>query len=252
MIGAPAFAGYAALRTGSGLVQIATLRVILPHCLSICPELIGLGLGKAASGDLEEAADKADAVAVGPGLGQSAAALARLRGLVRIEGKPMVVDADGLNLLAKMKRWPGYFRARAVLTPHPGEMKRLMGLLETDRDEVPSDDAGRIDLAGLAARTFECVVLLKGARTVVTDGERYRINTTGDSTLSKAGTGDVLTGVLGSLLGQRMGPFEAAALAAHLHGRAGEIAGRRVGQRSALAREVIDALPAALAEHPSA
>jgi NAD(P)H-hydrate epimerase len=253
MIGAPAFAGYAALRTGSGLVQIATPRSVLPHSLSICPELIGLGLGKSAAKDqLLDAGEKADAIAIGPGLGQTPEALARLQRLVRLQDKPMVLDADALNLLSKQKRWPTYFRAKAVLTPHPGEMKRLMNLLDTDRDTVPTDDAGRIELASLAARTFGCVVLLKGARTVITDGDRYRLNTTGDSTLSKAGTGDVLTGLVTSLLGQHLDPFDAASLGAHLHGLAGELAGRKLGQRCALAREVIDALPNAFAAYAPA
>src|SRR5439155_20081970 len=99
--------------------------------LMITPELIGLGLGKAAGKDaLLEAAEKADAVVIGPGLGQTPEALARLQRLVRLSRKPMVVDADGINLLAKQKRWPSYFKASAVLTPHPGEMKRLAKLLD--------------------------------------------------------------------------------------------------------------------------
>jgi NAD(P)H-hydrate epimerase len=213
--------------------------------------LIGLSLGNAASKDeLLEAAEKADAIAIGPGLGQSPAALARLKSLIRLDGKPMVIDADALNLLAAQKKWPESFRAHAVLTPHPGEMKRLLALLDTDLTQVPADDKGRLKLATLAARTFGCVVLLKGHRTVIADGHKHHVNTTGDSTLSKAGTGDVLTGVLASLLGQSVSPFDAAVIAAHVHGRAGEIAGKKWGQRSALAREIIDSLPAAFTRYP--
>src|SRR5690349_3218658 len=153
MIGAPVLAGTSALRCGAGLVEIAVPRVILHTALSITPELIGLGLGKAAGKDqLLEAAEKADAVVIGPGLGQTPEAAARLTRLVRLADKPMVVDADGLNLLSKEKRWPKYFRARAVLTPHPGEMKRLGRLI--GRTEVPTDDDGRVEIATLAARTF--------------------------------------------------------------------------------------------------
>jgi NAD(P)H-hydrate epimerase len=159
----------------------------------------------------------------------------------------MVVDADALNILAGMKKWPSFFKAKAVLTPHPGEMKRLAKLLR--RSEVPTDEEGRIDLAARAADAFGQVVLLKGDHTVVTDGLRVYVNHTGNSALSKAGTGDVLSGVLGTLLAQQMDPFEAACLAAHLHGRAGEIAGATIGMRCALARDVVDALPAAIAEH---
>src|SRR3982750_3764734 len=165
MIGAPVLAGTAALRMGSGLVQIAVPRAILSTCLSITPELIGLGLGKAAGKDqLLDAAEKADAVVIGPGLGQTPEGMGRLTRLVRLE-KPMVVDADGLNILSKMKRWPTWFKARAVLTPHPGEMARLGRLI--GRTEVPTDEPGRIEIATQAAEAFGQVVLLKGYGTVI-------------------------------------------------------------------------------------
>lgn len=240
MIGAPALAGAAALRMGAGLVQLAVPRSILAAALSITPECIGIGLGKAAAkDDLLKAAEAADAVVIGPGLGRTPEAEARLVRLIRLD-KPMVIDADGLNILAAMKKWPGFFKARAVLTPHPGEMKRLGKLI--GREQVPSDEQGRIDIAAELARAVGQVVVLKGHRTVVTDGRRVYLNQTGDSTLSKAGTGDVLSGMLGTLLAQETEAFDAACLVAHLHGRAGEIAGRKHGRRSALAREVIDAI----------
>lgn len=247
MIGAPVLAGTAALRMGAGLVQIAVPRSILQQALSITPELIGLGLGKASGKDaLLEAAEAADAVVIGPGLGETPEAEARVTRLVRL-ASPMVLDADALNILAGMKRWPGFFRAAAVLTPHPGEMKRLARLL--DRDSVPDDDDGRIELATLAAREFGQVVVLKGHRTVVADGQRVYLNRTGDSSLSKAGTGDVLSGILGTLLAQTADRFDAATIACHLHGRAGEIAGGRLGLRSVLARDVIDAIPEAIRDY---
>src|SRR3954470_579324 len=108
MIGAPVLAGTAALRMGAGLVQLAVPRSILSACLAITPELIGLGLGKAAGKDqLLEAGEKADAIVIGPGLGRTPEAMGRVQRLIRLE-KPMVVDADGLNLLAKMKTWPKF------------------------------------------------------------------------------------------------------------------------------------------------
>src|SRR3954447_740451 len=128
MIGAPVLAGTAALRAGAGLVQLAVPRAILHTALSITPELIGLGLGKAAGKDeLLKAAEASDAIVLGPGLGKTPEAEARLVRLIRLE-KPMVLDADALNLLASQKRWPSFFKATAVLTPHPGEMKRLAKL----------------------------------------------------------------------------------------------------------------------------
>lgn len=247
MLGAPALAGAAALRMGSGLVQLAVPRSILQHCLSVTPELIGIALGKASGKDaLLGAAEKADAVVLGPGLGRSKEAQARVVRLVRLE-MPMVVDADALNILSDEKRWPTYFRARAVLTPHPGEMARLTKLLSGVGKEIPTDDDGRIRLAATAATAFGQVVLLKGHRTVVTDGTRVYVNQTGDSTLSKAGAGDVLSGVIGSLLGQGVEPFDAACIGARLHGIAGEIAGQKWTRRGALARDVIDAVPEAAA-----
>lgn len=254
MIGAPVLAGMAALRSGAGLVQIALPQSVLPAALSICPELIGMGLTGNANQKLLEMAQKADALVVGPGLGQSSAAAKRLLALTALD-KPAVIDADGLNLLSAMKKWPtSKFKARAVLTPHPGEMRRLAALLSKSeagpwaqsKEPIPSDENARIDVAMHAARRFRQTVALKGHRTVVTDGQRLYINDTGDSTLAKAGTGDILSGVLGCLLAQRMHPFDAATLAVWLHGRAGELAGKTHGKRCALGRDVIDHLPIAI------
>ena len=247
MIGAPVLAATSALRMGAGLVQLAVPRSILAACLSITPELIGLGLGKAAGKDqLLDAGEKADAIVIGPGLGRTPEAMGRVQRLVRLE-KPMVVDADGLNLLSDLKRWPTYFKARAVLTPHPGEMARLGRLF--GRTEVPTDEVGRTELAAIAAEVFGQVVLLKGDRTVVTDGRRAYVNTTGDSSLSKAGAGDVLCGLIATLMAQSVDPFDAAVIGAYLHGRAGELAGEKLGRRSVLARDVIETVPEAISEY---
>ncbi|MGA2439788.1 MAG: NAD(P)H-hydrate dehydratase [Tepidisphaeraceae bacterium] len=246
MIGAPVLAGEAALRMGSGLVQVAMPAAVLAVGLSVVPELIGLALDEssASTKKLLEAADKADVLALGPGLGQSPTTGKRLDTLFRL-AKPMVVDADALNYLSSLGKWPKLFAARAVLTPHPGEMKRLAKLI--GRSEVPQDEKGRISLAAAAAKAFGQVIVLKGHRTVVTDSEKVYVNHTGDSSLSKAGAGDVLSGMLASLIGQGMSPFDAACAAVHLHGLAGEIAGKRLGRRSVLARDVIAAISDATA-----
>ncbi|MBC8105301.1 MAG: NAD(P)H-hydrate dehydratase [Anaerolineae bacterium] len=244
MLGAPVLAGTAALRMGSGLVQIAVPGAILASALSITPELIGLGLDKSSNQrSLLEAVERADVLVVGPGLGQSPGSKTRVLRLIRID-KPMVIDADALNILASQKRWPGAFKAQAVLTPHPGEMKRLARLIG-ERD-LPIDDEGRIQFAARAATDFGQIIVLKGHRTIVTDGDRVFVNQTGDSSLSKAGTGDVLSGMIGSLIGQGMDLFDAACAGVHLHGRAGEIAGKKLGRRSVLARDVIETLSAVL------
>jgi hydroxyethylthiazole kinase-like uncharacterized protein yjeF len=246
MIGAPVLAGTSALKMGAGLVQIAVPQSILPAAISITPELIGLALSKNSNRNLIEAAEKADAIVVGPGLGQSPVAWTRVKQLLQIE-KPMVIDADALNLLSKQKKWPAKVKARAVLTPHPGEMQRLLTLI--GQEHVPHTDEGRSAIAIEAALDFKQVIVLKGHRTVVTDGHRVYINQTGDSSLSKAGTGDVLSGMIGCLLAQEMEPTSAAILGVYLHGRAGEIAGRKLGQRSVLARDVIDSIPMAIGMH---
>ena len=252
MIGAPVLAGMAALRMGAGLVQVAMPKSVLAAGLSVCPELIGLGLA-ADRPDVErlaDAAEKADAVVVGPGIGTGDLSKARLRALVGVRNKPVVVDADGLNILAMLKRWPeATFRAAGVLTPHPGEMKRLMQLMDGDPGgDLGTDDEYRIEMASRAASEFGHVVVLKGHRTVVADGRRVYANSTGDSSLSKAGTGDVLSGVIGCLLGQEVEPFGAACLGVWIHGRAGELAGARLGRRAVLARDVVEALPDAVRE----
>jgi NAD(P)H-hydrate epimerase len=235
---------------GAGLVQLAVPRSILANAISVTPELIGLGLDKGAgTAKLLEAADMADAVVIGPGLGQSPAARERLFAIIRL-AKPMVVDADGLNMLAERKAWPKSFRAQAVLTPHPGEMKRLARLI--GRDEVPSDEPGRIDIATQAARAFGQVIVLKGFHTVITDGQRVHINHTGDSSLSKAGTGDVLSGIIGTFLAEKMTPFDAACAATWIHGKAGELAGQKFTRRCVLARNAIDALPEAIRQYEAA
>src|SRR4030095_12656866 len=126
----------------------------------------------------------------------------------------MFIDADALNILAAQKSWPKSVKAQAVLTPHPGEMKRLM------KREVPKDEDGRIAIAIEASKRFKQIIVLKGHRTVVTDGERVNVNRTGDSSLSKAGTGDVLSGLIGSIIGQQrdVDRFAAACAGVNIHG----------------------------------
>jgi NAD(P)H-hydrate repair Nnr-like enzyme with NAD(P)H-hydrate dehydratase domain len=117
-------------------------------------------------------------------------------------------------------------------------MKRLAKLF--NQSTVPADEEGRIKIATKAATVFNQTIVLKGHRTIVTDAKTLYINKTGDSSLSKAGAGDVLTGILASLIGQGMNNFEAACAATHLHGKAGELAGKKLGRRSVLARDVVE------------
>lgn len=247
MIGAPVLSATACLRMGAGLVQIATPAAILQACLTITPELIGLPLsGTSSFKALTQAIDQADAIAIGPGMGQSKLSRDVVALAMQCREKSAVFDADALNLLATEKRWPKKFKASAVLTPHPGEMSRLLKLI--GHGPLTADRDVRITAAVQAAQAFEQVVVLKGHETVVTDGERYYLNTTGDSTLAKAGSGDVLTGILATLLGQGMDRFDAACIAVWIHGKAGELAGQAIGQRCALARDVISHLFTAISQ----
>lgn len=241
MIGAPGFAGLAALRMGCGLAYVAAQRAVLGTILSAAPELVGIALGPMAA--LRAGLMRADAVIVGPGLGQ----LAFAAGTVSVSVEcacPLVVDADALNLIAARKVTLDRPAGTAVLTPHPGEMERLGKLF--GQAGVPDDEDGRIAIAVLAAKYFNQVIVLKGHRSVITDGLRTAINQTGDSSLAKAGSGDVLSGMIGTLLAQRMNAFDAAQLGVYLHGLAGEIAGKGMGRRSVLARDLIAAIPAAI------
>ncbi|QDU87456.1 ATP-dependent (S)-NAD(P)H-hydrate dehydratase [Pirellulimonas nuda] len=248
MAGAAALAGMAALRSGAGLVTVATPRAAQRTVAGFCPALMTLGLmdndgsfdGPAIDPLLDLAA-KADVVALGPGLGRSVSLDLIVRRLVAEVDRPMVVDADALSALALDLPALADAPAPRVLTPHPGEFKRLAGAAPG-----PSD-AERV----AAARRFasehgpRTTLLLKGARTVVTDGDRHAINSTGNPGMATAGCGDVLTGVLAALLAQGLAPYDAARLAAHLHGAAGDLAAERVGPVSLIATDLLESLPVA-------
>lgn len=244
MIGAPVFAATAALRIGAGLVQIAVPKSILSNALVLTPELIGIDV--AASRDLAEACQLADVLVVGPGLGSAATALNRVAKLLSLD-KPIVLDADGLRALSSTAANYRSIRANLVMTPHPGEMARLMRFPEGEL--VPASRDGRIETALACAKKHAQVVVLKGHESIVTDGHRIYFNSTGNTSLAKAGTGDVLSGMIAGLMAQGLARFEAASLAVLLHGRAGEIAGRRLGERSVFASDVLIAISDAIAEY---
>jgi NAD(P)H-hydrate epimerase len=248
MTGAAALVGRAALRAGAGLVRVATARSALPIVAAIEPSYTTLPLGEDSEGRISakavnailNAAQENDVVAVGPGMGQSTGLRAVVEALLRQEGMRLLIDGDGLNNLSRLTGWPRKRKADVILTPHPGEMKRLWsGLFHED---VPHD---RQEIATRAAQTAQAVVALKGAGTVVTDGERVYVNSTGNPGMATAGSGDVLTGVVAALMGQGLSNFEATVLGVYVHGLAGDIAAGRLGQISLMATDIIDALPEA-------
>ncbi len=248
MTGAAALAGRAALRSGSGLVRVATAKsvlatvAVLEPCYTTLPleeDADGRVSGKAIGAILNAAAEN-DAMAIGPGMGVSAGLRSAIETLVQQGHLRLLIDGDGLNNLSGLPDWPGKRRADLILTPHPGEMKRLWSGLF--RDALPSD---REEAAGRMARTTGSVVTLKGSQTVVTDGQRMYVNHTGNPGMATAGSGDVLTGVVTALMGQGLGSFEAAVLGVYIHGAAGDIAAEAYGQVSLMATDILEALPEA-------
>ena len=239
--GAPMLAAQAALRSGAGLVELAVpWSVWIPAAAAIPCALVKPltespgGAADATEEEVEGVLKGATAACVGPGLGTSEAAGRTLARVLARLAVPAVLDADALNLIASSK---SELRPDSVLTPHPGEMARLAGV---SRDEV---QARRREVAAAFARERRVVLVLKGAGTVVTDGERVYVNTTGNHGLARGGTGDVLAGMLAALLAQRMAPFDAAVLAVHAHGLAGDEAARRLGAMGMTAGDVVEELP---------
>ena len=246
MSGAAALAGRAALRAGAGLVRVATPKSVLPIVAAIEPSFTTIALPEDGTGRISakaihavlEAAGENDAAAFGPGIGISGALRSILERLLDQQKLRLVIDADGLNNLARVKNWPARLKAKLILTPHPGEMKRLWsGLL---REPLPAD---RQEQAIQLSQRTNTIVVLKGAGTVVTDGEKVYINKTGNPGMATAGSGDVLTGVITALLGQGLSDFDASVLGVYIHGLAGDIAAEKIGQVSLMATDMIDSLP---------
>jgi ADP-dependent NAD(P)H-hydrate dehydratase / NAD(P)H-hydrate epimerase len=225
--GAAALAARAAVVLGSGLVTVATVRAAVRPIQSLVPEAMVDPLpadenGVATGEGIEASLAKATAVAVGPGLGLGDGPRKLLATILEKWRGPLLLDADALSLLAGRL---GKLRGRdvpAVLTPHPAELGRLLGI---STEEVTGD---RLGAALAAARKGAAVVLAKGSRTVIAGGQGWSlINPTGTPGLASGGAGDVLTGAVGAFLAQRVPPKEAAAAGAWLHGRAAELAGER-------------------------
>jgi len=248
MSGAAALAGRAALRAGAGLVRVATPKSVLPIVASIEPSFTTIALPEDSLGRIStkainpvlEAAGQNDCLAFGPGLGISAALRSLLEALLEQDRLRLIIDADGLNNLAGIKDWPSGLKASLILTPHPGEMKRLWSALL--REPLPPD---RQQQAVQLTQKTKTTVVLKGAGTVVTDGQKVYINKTGNPGMATAGSGDVLTGIITALAGQGLNNFDAAVLGVYIHGLAGDIAAENLGQTSLIATDIIDALPEA-------
>jgi NAD(P)H-hydrate epimerase len=247
MSGAVVLAGTAALRGGAGLVQLAVPEPIGPVVAAgqICCTTAWLpadSQGRLCSSALPivlELISSASAVVVGPGLGQSADMQTLILALLAEVRGPLLLDADALNVLGSHPPAICQRRAPLILTPHPGEFARLTGL------EAKLVQAERASQAVTFARQHGGVLVLKGAGTIVTDGQRIYTNTTGNPGMATGGSGDVLSGLIGALLGQGLEAFDAAVLGVYLHGLAGDLACGRKGEVSLIASDLLDWLPEA-------
>jgi ADP-dependent NAD(P)H-hydrate dehydratase len=244
MSGAAILCGTAALRGGAGLVTVATPEPAQPIVAAGNPCYLTLPLSAdnqghlapAAKSPLAQAVAKCSVLACGPGLGNGPGVTDVMSALLTRSGKPMVLDADGLNVFAG--RTGNFHRSGPlVITPHPGEFARLIG------STVPAVMADREALAVRFAAEHHVVLVLKGHKTLVTNGKKLYRNTTGNPGMATGGSGDVLTGLLAALLGQGVEPFAAAQLATHLHGLAGDLARDEVGEVSLTATDLLDFLP---------
>jgi hydroxyethylthiazole kinase-like uncharacterized protein yjeF len=263
MAGSPQYPGAAQMtaraagRTGAGLITIATTPDLARSYVAALPEAIYALLPNDPAGRAQatnDAAGKATAMLIGPGLGQAdetrawlLAVLAQLRALPAGQRPALIVDADGLNLLSREVNWWTLLPPRTVLTPHPGEMAHLMG----NRDPLPGEGNERLARARDLARVWGHIVVLKGAVTIVADPDSALpwLNVAPNPAMATAGMGDVLAGTIVALLAQGATPFAAALAGVALHSRAGVLAVRDLGDVRAgvLATDVADRLPAARA-----
>ncbi|MCB9838297.1 MAG: NAD(P)H-hydrate dehydratase [Phycisphaeraceae bacterium] len=274
MLGGPCISAVAALRVGAGLARLALPAPILAEGLAIAPSATGVAMPVNAEGDidlpgaagmLDGLLRDADCVAVGPGLGTGEGAEGVVLKLIGQQETPIVVDADAINAMASIPELTRSFRAHAVLTPHPGEYRRLASALQINLD--PTDPAQRGAGAEALAQRLGCVVALKGAHTVVSDGQRTWTDASApNAALGTAGTGDALTGVIAGLVaqhhrrpilaGERSVPsqargglslLECASLGALLHSMAARAWAERAGVESGmLAMELCELIPEAV------
>lgn len=270
MIGAPALTALAALRAGCGLARMAMPASILRAALTIAPGATGVALPQDDEGRplpspsaevLGRELEGASCLAVGPGWGVGFERQQMLIWLVSQDQCPIVLDADGLNNLAQVPEFSVDLRAPLILTPHPGEYRRLAAALGIEADATRDDERPRA--AEQLARRLGCVVALKGAGTVVTDGLQTWVAPHRNPVLATGGTGDVLTGVLASFVAQFWKPplgrvtprqqggldfFDIACWGVTIHARAAERWSRAHGDAGMLATDLIDAIPDTLRE----
>ena len=249
--GAIVLAARAAARCGAGVVTVASARSVVDAIAGHDPNLTFFPLAEAQPGVVATASaaqlvvvlgERVKAMLLGPGLSHATGTDEFVGAMLRnARGTPTVIDADGLNALARTEEWTRLLPPKCVLTPHDGEAARLAGRV------VPAG-SGRIAFAERHAREWGAVVALKGAVTVITDGKKTFVHDLPNPTLGVGGSGDVLGGAVAAFLARGLAPLAAACAAVWIHGRAGALLASEIGESGALASDVVDALPRALRE----
>ena len=238
--GAAALAAMGSLRSGAGLVYlgvpesiyaIEAVKLTEPIVFPLPDEDGKLSIK--ALPQIMEMLPKMDAVLFGPGWGQCEGTIEAAKAILQEFEGPVVVDADGINVLASHMDIVRERKSTTILTPHAGEFRRIGG--DSDKDHIQS--------AAAFAREYGCILLLKGHETVITDGSTCYVNPTGNPGMAVGGSGDVLAGIIVSLLGQRLQPLTAAACGAWLHGAAGDICAETIGQYGMLPSDLVEVLP---------
>jgi len=250
MLGAAALSSLAAMRSGAGLVTVGipqSLNSVVQKKISNVIMTLPLketkeqSLAFSAYRQVQESYASYDAIAIGPGLSSNKSTQKFICKIIATSPKPLIIDADALNALKGnpdvLKQTP----TLKILTPHPGEMARLAGL---SKSAIEKD---RLNIAKKFAQNHQCIVLLKGPRTIVASpqGKTY-VNKTGNPGMATAGSGDVLTGMIAAFIGQGMSGFEAAQYGTYFHGKAGDSAAKSKTRISMIASDIIENIPSAL------
>jgi len=260
LTGAACLCSKAALRSGSGIVTLgvpqslnpvmeAKLTCVMTHPL---PETKDHTLSNKGKMEIKELCESHDIVALGPGLSQQPETKKLILWLIKNIDSDMVVDADGLNALADDVKVLHKIKKNVVLTPHPGEMSRLTGLgaakdVQKDRLNTASQFVQLIQKKLSNERRL--ILVLKGDKTIVADSGKVYVNRTGNPGMATAGAGDVLTGIIASLIGQGHDVFDASQLGVYVHGLAGDIAANKKGELSMIASDIIEYLPDAFTKY---
>lgn len=238
--GAAALAAMGALRCGAGLVflgvresiyEIEAIKLLEPVVFPL-PEEDGT-IGKQACQLILSYLPKMDAVLIGPGMGNNAGTLSLVKTVLQNFAGPVVLDADGINVLSGHIDILRGRSSATIITPHDGEFCRIGGVIREDR----------ISSAMEFAQNTNTILLLKGHRTIITDGKKCYVNTTGNPGMAVGGSGDVLAGMITALIGQGLSPVQAASCGAWLHGAAGDICANEIGQYGMLPSDMLQALP---------